>query len=144
MKVNIMVYPKEYSGSLDLRGCDLSGVTLPTSIGGWLDLQGCDLSGVTLPTSIGGSLDLRGCIGSENLVMDCGGKSRTIMAYNHPDKGVVVSLGCFIGSFEECEEAIKREYPYTAASEYIAKVKKAFDKYTRRYDILHPAQYPFI
>ena len=49
------------TGSLDLRGCDLSGVTLPTSVGGWLDLSGCDLSGVTLPTSVGGWLDLSGC-----------------------------------------------------------------------------------
>ena len=49
------------TGSLDLRGCDLSGVTLPASVGGWLDLSGCDLSGVTLPASVGGSLDLSGC-----------------------------------------------------------------------------------
>ena len=48
------------SGNLYLRGCDLSGVTLPSSIGGWLDLSGCDLSGVTLPSSIGGWLYLRG------------------------------------------------------------------------------------
>ena len=145
-----MVYPKEYTGSLDLRGCDLSGVTLPTTIGGSLDLRGCDLSGVTLPTTIGGSLNLQGCdlsgvtlpttiggwlnlqgcTGSDKLVMGCGSKSRTIMAYNHLDKGVVVSLGCFIGSFEECEDAIKREYPSSSAAEYIAKVKDAFDKYT--------------
>ena len=52
---------KEINGWLDLRGCDLKGITLPTSIGGWLDLRGCDLKGITLPTSIGGSLDLRGC-----------------------------------------------------------------------------------
>ncbi|PZQ21141.1 MAG: hypothetical protein DI569_12815 [Sphingopyxis macrogoltabida] len=48
-------------GSLYLSGCDLSGVTLPTTIGGSLDLSGCDLSGVTLPTTIGGSLYLSGC-----------------------------------------------------------------------------------
>ena len=48
-------------GSLYLRGCDLSGVTLPQSIGGWIDLRGCDLSGVTLPQSIGGWIDLSGC-----------------------------------------------------------------------------------
>ena len=53
--------PYEVTGWLDLRGCDLSGVTLPTTIGGWLDLSGCDLSGVTLPTTIGGWLYLRGC-----------------------------------------------------------------------------------
>ena len=49
------------SGSLDLRGCDLKGVTLPTTISGWLDLSGCDLKGVTLPTTISGWLYLRGC-----------------------------------------------------------------------------------
>ena len=49
------------TGSLDLRGCDLSGVTLPTSVTGSLYLSGCDLSGVTLPTSVGGWLYLRGC-----------------------------------------------------------------------------------
>ena len=49
------------TGSLYLRGCDLSGVTLPASVGGWLDLSGCDLSGVTLPASVTGSLYLRGC-----------------------------------------------------------------------------------
>jgi hypothetical protein len=53
--------PTSIGGSLDLRGCDLTGITLPTSIGGSLDLGGCDLTGITLPTSIGGWLDLGGC-----------------------------------------------------------------------------------
>ena len=44
------------SGWIDVSGCDLKGVTLPTTIGGWLDVRGCDLKGVTLPTTIGGSL----------------------------------------------------------------------------------------
>jgi uncharacterized protein YjbI with pentapeptide repeats len=48
-------------GSLDVSGCDLTGITLPTSIGGSLDVSGCDLTGITLPTSIGGSLYVRGC-----------------------------------------------------------------------------------
>jgi uncharacterized protein YjbI with pentapeptide repeats len=52
---------QEIGVSLDLRGCDLKGITLPTSIGGYLDLRGCDLKGITLPTSIGCSLDLSGC-----------------------------------------------------------------------------------
>ena len=47
--------------ALDLSGCDLKGITLPTSVGGWLDLSGCDLKGITLPTSVGGWLYLRGC-----------------------------------------------------------------------------------
>jgi uncharacterized protein YjbI with pentapeptide repeats len=53
--------PQSIGGWLYLRGCDLKGITLPQSIGGWLDLRGCDLKGITLPQSIGGSLDLRGC-----------------------------------------------------------------------------------
>ncbi|MDE2434700.1 MAG: hypothetical protein KGM49_00435, partial [Sphingomonadales bacterium] len=48
------------SGSLYLSGCDLAGVTLPTTIGGSLYLSGCDLAGVTLPATIGGSLYLSG------------------------------------------------------------------------------------
>ena len=40
---------QNFPGSLDLRGCDLKGVTLPRTIGGSLDLRGCDLKGVTLP-----------------------------------------------------------------------------------------------
>jgi hypothetical protein len=38
----------------DLRGCDLTGITLPTTVGGYLDLRGCDLTGITLPTTVGG------------------------------------------------------------------------------------------
>jgi hypothetical protein len=50
-----------YAGSIDLSGCDLNGITLPTTIGGSIDLSGCDLNGITLPTTIGGSIDLSGC-----------------------------------------------------------------------------------
>ena len=53
--------PKRISGYLDLEGCDLKGITLPESIGGSLYLRGCDLRGITLPKSIGGSLNLEGC-----------------------------------------------------------------------------------
>jgi len=52
---------KNHGGSLDLRGCDLTGIKLPESIGGYLYLRGCDLTGIKLPESIGGYLDLRGC-----------------------------------------------------------------------------------
>jgi hypothetical protein len=38
---------------LDVSGCDLKGITLPTTIGGSLDVRGCDLKGITLPTTIG-------------------------------------------------------------------------------------------
>ena len=41
-----------FGGSLDLRGCDLKGITLPQSVGGWLDLGGSDLKGITLPLNI--------------------------------------------------------------------------------------------
>ena len=57
-----LTLPTSIGGYLYLRGCDLKGLTLPTSIGGSLDLSGCDLKGLTLPTSIGGYLDLRGCV----------------------------------------------------------------------------------
>jgi len=53
--------PTTIEGSLDVRGCDLKGVTLPTTIGGWLDVRGCDLKGVTLPTTIEGGLYVSGC-----------------------------------------------------------------------------------
>ena len=64
MKTKAQKIIDNYSGGwldLDLRGCDLKGVTLPTTVGGWLDLRGCDLKGVTLPATVGGWLDLRGC-----------------------------------------------------------------------------------
>ncbi len=57
----LKLMPKKIKGSLDLRGCDLKGITLPQSVGGYLDLRGCDLKGITLPQSVGGYLDLRGC-----------------------------------------------------------------------------------
>lgn len=41
-------------GSLDLSGCDLKGVTLPSTVSGSLDLSGCDLTGVTLPNIVYG------------------------------------------------------------------------------------------
>jgi hypothetical protein len=59
--VKLMDKNGHIKGSLDLRGCDLNGITLPTSMGGSLDLRGCDLNGITLPTSVGGYLYLRGC-----------------------------------------------------------------------------------
>ena len=41
-----------FKSSLDLSGCDLKGITLPTSVGGSLYLSGCDLKGITLPTNL--------------------------------------------------------------------------------------------
>jgi hypothetical protein len=39
----------KFESSLDLRGCDLKGITLPQSVGGSLDLSDCDLKDITLP-----------------------------------------------------------------------------------------------
>ena len=62
MKTKAQQIVESYNGgSLDLRGCDLTGVTLPSTVGGWLDLRGCDLKGVTLPATVGGSIYLSGC-----------------------------------------------------------------------------------
>ena len=36
-------FPKVFGGSLDLRGCNLAGVTLPNEIGGSLYLSGCEI-----------------------------------------------------------------------------------------------------
>jgi hypothetical protein len=121
--------PTSVGGSLDLSGCDLKGITLPTSVGGSLDLSGCDLKGITLPTSVGGSLDLSGCVNVPNGVYGCGEENRTISVYNHPEKGLVVSLGCFIGSEQECHEAIKDKYSKGAAQKYMDKVSEAFKLY---------------
>ena len=49
------------SGTLDLRGCDLTDITLPSTVGDTLYLSGCDLTGITLPSTVGGWIDLRGC-----------------------------------------------------------------------------------
>ena len=45
-------FEKLVGGSLDLRGCDLKGITLPQSVGGSLYLRGCDLKGITLPQNL--------------------------------------------------------------------------------------------
>lgn len=75
--------------------------------------------------SVGDYLDLLGTqiTGS---VYECGDSKRTIHVYNHPDKGRVVALGCFIGGLAECEAAINREYSGKEADDYIAKVRQAF------------------
>ena len=122
--------PTSVGGSLYLSGCDLKGITLPTSVGGSLDLSGCDLKGITLPTSVGGSLYLSGCENVPNGVYNCGEESRVICVYNHPENGLVVSLGCFIGTETECHEAIENKYGQTSAGEkYKLKITEAFQLY---------------
>jgi len=51
----------QFGGSLDLSGCNLEGIVLPTRVGGSLDLRGRNLEGIVLPTRVGGSLYLRDC-----------------------------------------------------------------------------------
>jgi hypothetical protein len=65
----LQLFGSKIEGDLDLRGCDLKGITLPTSVGGGLDLSGCDLKGITLPTSVGGGLDLEG---AKNITLPVG------------------------------------------------------------------------
>ena len=62
MKTKAQQIVESYNGgSLDLSGCDLKGVTLPSTVGGSLYLSGCDIKGVTLPATVGGWIDLSGC-----------------------------------------------------------------------------------
>ena len=122
-----VVLPASVSGNLNLLCCDLRGVVLPASVSNSVDLSGSNLSEATLPTSAGGTFYLIGCKNVPNGVYDCGGKRRTIACYNHPRKGRVVSLGCFIGTEKECIKAIEKAYGYTdAGREYVAKVRLAF------------------
>ena len=121
---------ENYDGTsdLDLSGCDLNGITLPTSVGGSLDLSGCDLNGITLPTSVGGYLYLRGAKNVPNGVYNCGERNRTVAVYNHPENGLVVSLGCFMGNESEAHGAIERKYGKgtKAAKDYMGKISEAF------------------
>ena len=49
MKTKAQKIIDNYSGGwldLDLRGCDLTGVTLPATIGGWIYLRGHEYHGL--------------------------------------------------------------------------------------------------
>jgi len=96
------------------------------STSGSLDLQGTGITSLPDNLTVGGSLFLRGCTGIMNAVHGCGNKNRTVATYNHPKKGRVVSLGCFIGTLSEAEAAIFREYSGQAATDYIEKIRRAF------------------
>ena len=109
-KINMKFDYPHHKGSLYLRDCDLSGVTLPSSIGGWLDLTR--------------SIALLGA------VYGCGRHNRTICVYGHPTKGVVISLGCFVGTKQECIGAIQSKYSGSEAANYLAKVEQAFQNYS--------------
>ena len=43
---------EKFCGSLDVGGCDLKGIKLPTSICGSLYVRGCDLKGIKLPENV--------------------------------------------------------------------------------------------
>ena len=52
--INKFFKSKEFSkilfsqSEVDLSGCDLKGITLPTSVGGYLDLSGCYLKDINI------------------------------------------------------------------------------------------------
>ena len=82
--------------------------------------------------SVGGYLYLQGTAitGSQ---YDCGNEKRTIAAYRNKEGELVVSLGCFIGNFEQCKKAITAKYGTGKdAKDYIQKVKAAFDYRTAK------------
>ena len=116
---------KNHPGFLDLRGTQITALPDGLTVGGSLDLEGTQITALPDGLTVGGSLDLEGTqiTGAQ---YGCGNQSRTIIAYNHPRKGKVVSLGCFIGNMDECELAIGQKYAGRFAKDYIAKVKAAF------------------
>ena len=54
----LQLFGVKVEGDLDLRGCDLKGITLPTSVGGGLDLEGAKNVKLPVGLTIGGHLDL--------------------------------------------------------------------------------------
>ena len=112
-------------GSLDLKGTAIASLPDNLTVGGSLDLRGTAIAALPDNLTVGGSLYLRGTA-IAGAVFDCGNEKRTVCAYNHPEKGRVVSLGCFVGTEDECVEAINNKYSGVAALDYISKVKQAF------------------
>jgi len=95
------------------------------TVGGSLDLAGTQITALPDNLTVGGLLFLRGTQ-ITGAVYDCGELNREIYAYNHPEKGRVVSLGCFVGTLKECIMRIKAKYRGNAAAKYCAKVEQAF------------------
>jgi len=145
-KAHTMIIEKNYSGSLDLQGTQITALPEGLTVGGWLYLQGTQITalpeGLTVGGSlylqdtqitalpegltVGGSLDLQGTQ-ITGCQYRCGKENRTIIAYTHPSKGRVVSLGCFVGTEEEAEFAVREKYGTTTeGDEYIEKIKAAF------------------
>jgi len=133
-------------GSLDLQGTQITALPEGLTVGGWLDLRGTQITALPEGLTVGGSLYLQDTqitalpegltVGGSLYLQDtkitgcqyrCGKEERTIIAYTHPSKGRVVSLGCFVGTEEEAEFAVREKYGTTTeADEYIEKIKAAF------------------
>jgi len=113
-------------GSLDLRGTQITSLPDGLTVGGSLCLEGTQITSLPDGLTVGRSLYLEGTqiTGAQ---YDCGNEMRTIIAYNHPKKGKVVSLGCFIGTQDECISAVHKKYRGEAALHYISKITAAFD-----------------
>ncbi len=124
--------------SLQIDGwLNLSGSTELTSLPDnlWVD-QSLDLRGcaglIALPESLSvGSLYLQGCTGLPFLVRNAGRMERDIACWHHKERGVVISLGCFIGTKDQAIQAVKRKYSGDAASDYVAKIEIAFALYAK-------------
>ena len=112
-------------GYLDLSGTQITALPDNLTVGGSLDLRGTQITALPDNLTVGGSLYLSGTK-IEDAVYGCGVHERTIRKYNHPQKGWVVSLGCFIGTEEECHVAIRNKYSGKNADEYCEKITQAF------------------
>jgi hypothetical protein len=101
------------------------------TVGGSLDLENTAITALPDNLTVGGSLDLSGTAITGS-VYNCGNYGRTICAYKHTSGNVVVSLGCFVGTLDECAAKISEKYTGRDAEEYISKVRQAFDNYKKR------------
>ena len=62
--------------------------------------------------------------------INAGDKKRNIRCWRHKTRGILCSLGCFVGTREQAIEAIKDKYTdINARDAYIAKVDEAFADY---------------
>ena len=59
LPIGLALFEEKYvGGGLDLSGCDLKGITLPTSVGGWLYLRGTKNAKLPVGMRIAGNVDL--------------------------------------------------------------------------------------
>ena len=114
-------------GYLYLQGTAITSLPDNLSVGDSLYLQGTAITSLPDNLSVGGYLDLRGTA-ITGAQYDCGNEKRAVAAYRNTQGKTVVSLGCFIGDFEQCKKAINAKYGTgKEAEDYIKKVKAAFD-----------------